>query len=348
MSLKKYTLTIQEIRKETENTITICFKQPGLRKIKYQAGQYITLILRINGRKYARPYSFSSAPSVDTALEVTVKRVPDGIVSNYINTELKVGDVVEVLEPMGDFTCETIQSIQSIFLWGVGSGITPLFSIIKEVLHHLPGTAVHLIYGNKNQESSIFMNQLNLLKQEYPTVFSINNFYSQLENVIESNSIHKGRISSEFVTHYIAQHKNVKESVHYICGPKGLKNTIQSSLMDLNVPSSSIFVEEFELVIDPKELEDVEDSKVTVFFQGEPSEIFVPKGKNILDVALDNGIELPYSCQTGNCSSCKGKLKEGQLKMLGLTKEREDLAQDEFLLCCSYPLVGEVNIEVKQ
>ena len=92
--MKQYTLTIQEIRRETEDTITLCFKQPGLRKIKYQAGQYITLIVRINGRKYARPYSFSSAPSVDVTLDVTVKRVPGGVVSNFINTELKVGDVV--------------------------------------------------------------------------------------------------------------------------------------------------------------------------------------------------------------------------------------------------------------
>ena len=345
--MKQYTLTIQEIRKETEDTITICFKQPGLRKIKYYAGQYITLILRINGRKYARPYSFSSAPSVDSTLEVTVKRVPNGVVSNYINTELKVGDVVEVLEPMGDFTCETIQSIQSIFLWGVGSGITPLFSIIKEVLHQLPDTPIHLIYGNKNQESTIFRNQLSHLKQEYPTVFAMTNFYSQIDNVMESNSIHKGRISSDFLTNLLVQHENLKESVHYICGPKGLKDTIQSCLIDLEVPTSSIFVEEFELVIDPKELEDVRDSKVNVFFQGEQSEIFVPKGKSILDVALDNDIELPYSCQTGNCSSCKATLSRGSLKMIGLAKERVDLSQDEFLLCCSYPLVNEVNIEVK-
>lgn len=344
--MKQYTLTIQEIRKETEDTITICFKQPGLRKIKYQAGQYITLMLRINGRKYARPYSFSSAPSVDTTLEVTIKRVPNGIVSNYINSELKGGDVVEVLEPMGDFVYESNNPLHPIFLWGVGSGITPLFSIIKEVIHNQPDTPIYLVYGNKNQESTIFKNQLSLLEQEYPTVFSMINFYSQINNVIESNTIHKGRISSDFVTNLVIQHKNLKESVHYICGPKGLKHTIQSSLMNLQVPLSSIFVEEFELVIDPKELEDVEDSKVTVFFQGEQSDFFVPKGKSILDVALDNNIEIPYSCQTGNCSSCKAKLKEGQLKMIGLTKEREDLAQDEFLLCCSYPLTNSINVEV--
>ena len=104
MNFKKYTLSVQDIRSETDETITLCFKQPSLRKIKYQAGQYITLIVMINGRKYARPYSFSSSPSIDSSLEVTIKRVSQGIVSNYLNTEVKIGDVIEVLEPMGDFT----------------------------------------------------------------------------------------------------------------------------------------------------------------------------------------------------------------------------------------------------
>ena len=127
---------------------------------------------------------------------------------------------------------------------------------------------------------------------------------------------------------------------------KEFKKYYSKVLDDLEVPSSSIFIEEFQLVIAPNEFFDVEDSKVIIDFKRQKSEIFVPKGKSILDVALDNGIELPYSCQTGNCISCKGKLKEGQLKMLGLTKEREDLAQDEFLLCCSYPLVNPMSIEV--
>jgi ring-1,2-phenylacetyl-CoA epoxidase subunit PaaE len=344
--MKQYTLSVQEIRKETKDAITLSFKQPGLRKIKYQAGQYITLIVRINGRKYARPYSFSSAPSIDSALEVTVKRVPDGIVSNYINNDLKVGDVLEILEPMGDFTYKSINPIQSIFLWGIGSGITPLFSIIKEALCIQPNNAIHLIYGNKNVESTIFREQLNFLKQENSAVFNMTNFYSQFDGIDESNAIQKGRISSEFVTHMAAKHKNLKESLHYICGPRGLKNTINSSLLELKVPSSSIFIEEFELIIDPNELEGVEDSKVIVLFEGKQSEIFVPKGKSILDVALDNDIEIPYSCQTGNCNTCKAKLKEGQLRMLELSKIREDLAQDEFLLCCSYPLTNSVRIEV--
>ncbi len=344
--MKQYTLTIQEIRNETKDSITVCFKQPGLRKVKYLAGQYVTLFFRIDERRYARPYSFSSAPSFDDTLNVTVKRVPEGIVSNYINNVLKVGDVIEVLEPMGDFTFDSTKPEIPIYLWGVGSGITPLYSILKEVLNTQPQRPVYLIYGNKNQESTIFKSQLNLLIQEYPTVFSMTNFYSQEEDLGESNAYKKGRINSDFVSRLLTQHDNINESVHYICGPNGLKNIITSSLIEFGIPATSVFVEDFELVIDPKDLEQIEDSSVTVFFNGKSSQIFVPKGKSILDVALDNDIEIPYSCQTGNCSTCKAKLKEGQLKMLGLTKERVDLAEDEFLLCCSYPLTKAINLEV--
>jgi ring-1,2-phenylacetyl-CoA epoxidase subunit PaaE len=344
--VKQYTLTVQDIRKETKDAITLSFKQPALRKIKYKAGQYITLILRINGRKYSRPYSLSSAPSVDSALEITVKRIPNGIVSNYINNDLKVGDVIEILEPMGDFTYNAIIASQSFFLWGVGSGITPLFSIIKEALQTQSNNTINLIYGNKNEESIIFSEKLRFLEQMNPAVFSITNFYSQVDSIVEGNDIQKGRISSEFVTQMAAQHKNLKQSLHYICGPRDLLHTIKTSLLRLEVPSSSIFIEEFHLIIDPSELEGVEESRVIVLLEGKQSEILVPKGKSILDVALDNGIEIPYSCQTGSCNTCKAKLKEGQLKMLGLSKIRVDLKKDEFLLCCSYPLTSSVSIDI--
>lgn len=343
--MKQYTLAIQKIIQETEDSVTLRFKQPGVRKIKYKAGQYITLIVRVNGRKYARPYSFSSAPSVNATLDVTIKKVPGGVVSNYINNELKVGDILEVFEPMGDFTYDNVNPNQAIFLWGVGSGITPLYSLTKEILNTQPNTNIHLVYGNKRKESTIFLNELVQLHQKFQSNFMLIQFFSQ-EVKLDENEGLSGRISSEFVTSLVGKQKNSIESIHYICGPKDLKYIVQTSLLELGVPFSNIFIEEFDLVIDPKELGDVEDSSVSVCFKGKIFEIFVPKGKSILDVALDNDIELPYSCQTGNCNSCRAKLKDGQLKMLGLTKEREDLEQDEYLLCCSYPLVSEVSIEV--
>jgi ring-1,2-phenylacetyl-CoA epoxidase subunit PaaE len=346
MSIKQYTLTVQEIRSQTKDSITLSFKQPGLRKIKYLAGQYLTLILRINGRKYVRPYSFSSSPSVDSFLEITVKKIPNGIVSNYINNELKVGDVVEVMEPMGDFIYDFSNSGRSLYFWGVGSGITPLFSIIKEVLNKEPKTIIHLIYGNKNTESTIFRKELDFMKTAHSSSFKMINFYSQVDDIEQNDTIKKGRISLEFVAQLVSQDENIKNSLHYICGPDVLKKEIINSLLEFKVSAESIFAEMFELVKDTRELQDVEDSNVNIFFQGKNFEIFVPKGKNILEVALDQDIDIPYSCQIGNCSNCKATIKEGNLKMVGLTKKRVDLENNEFLLCCSYPLTRSICIEI--
>ena len=106
--MKNYTLKVQDIKKETNDTITLCFKQPALKKIKYQAGQYLTLQFRINGRRYIRPYSFSSTPLIDATLNVTIKRVSGGVVSNYINDTIKIGDVIEVQEHLREFVFEEL------------------------------------------------------------------------------------------------------------------------------------------------------------------------------------------------------------------------------------------------
>jgi len=143
-----YILKVVEIRKETNDTVTLCFKQPGLKKIKYLAGQYLTLIFRINGRRYIRPYTFSSCPGVDSYLEVTVKRVENGLVSNHINDMVNVGDSIEVMPPMGDFVYKTNPTIKDVYLWSLDSGITPLLSIAKYMLF----TEIEShIYSIKNQ-----------------------------------------------------------------------------------------------------------------------------------------------------------------------------------------------------
>ncbi|MBP6760107.1 MAG: ferredoxin--NADP reductase [Flavobacterium sp.] len=341
----KYTLKIQEIRKETKDTITLCFKQPALRKMRYQAGQYISLSFRINGRKYTRPYSFSSSPSGDVFLETTVKRIPNGILSNHIHNHVQVGDVVEVLEPMGDFVHEEDETFGEIFFWGVGSGITPLISIIKEVLISNSGTKVNLIYGNKNFESTIFLELINELLVKYPDQLTVWHFHSQYEHSENHHFVRSGRINKDFMLELL-KNKNIGKTKHYICGPKELKTTIIDVLSQIHCPQENIFSEEFELVKNPKDFEGIETHTVHVKFQGNEIPVAVAKGKSVLEAALDAGIELPYSCQTGSCSQCKGKAHEGDLKMIGLTKERTDLQKGEFLLCCSHPLKENVCIEV--
>jgi ring-1,2-phenylacetyl-CoA epoxidase subunit PaaE len=343
--MKKYTLKIHNIRTETKDTITLCFKQPGLRKIKYQAGQYLTLSFRINGRKYTRPYSFSSAPSVDSFLETTIKRIPDGIFSNHIHDTIAVGDLVEVMEPMGDFVHVTNEAINQIYFWGVGSGITPLISIIKEVLISNPKVQVTLVYGNKNFESTIFLQGIKQLLELYPEHLKVWHFHTQYEHDEKHHFVRSGRINKEFILELLLG-LDVTKTTHYICGPTDLKNTIKEALDVLEFPKEHVFSEDFGLFKDPKEFEDIMTHDVTIRFQGSDTVVEVEKGKSVLEAALDAGIELPYSCQTGNCNTCKANLLAGKMRMIGLSKERTDLEQQDYLLCCSHPLTDNVYLEI--
>ncbi|GGH14516.1 ferredoxin--NADP reductase [Pedobacter zeae] len=341
-----YTLRIAEIRRETEDTITLCFKQPGLKKIKYQAGQYLTLIFRINGRRYVRPYSFSSCPDVDALLEITVKRVANGIVSNHINDMVRVGDTIEVMPPMGDFIYNSEQPFDDVFFWGVGSGITPLISIIKYILSKVDGVRVHLNYGNKNYESTIFKDQINHLKTQYADRLIVRHFHTRLF-VDEANPhLIQGRIDQAKAMQILNGCLDSKKCAHYICGPAGLKESVKSAIFNKFGSLENVYSEDFELVKDPKDLIDVHTQNVRLNFDGKSYRLEVAKGKSILEAALNADIELPYSCQTGNCSTCKGKLLDGKAKMIGLSKERDDLALDEFLLCCAHPLTENVHIEI--
>lgn len=343
--MKKYTLKVHDIKKETKDTITLCFKQPGLKKIKYQAGQYLTLSFRINGRKYTRPYSFSSAPSSDTFLETTIKRIPNGIFSNYIHDGIQIGDIVEVMEPMGDFIHIHDASFNQIYFWGVGSGITPLISIMKEVLSSHSLVQVNLIYGNKNFESTIFLDLINDLLKQYPENLKVWHFHTQYDHEEQHHYVKSGRINKEFILDLL-EDVEVEKTKHYICGPADLKKTIKDVLSIMKYPNENIFSEDFELVKNPKDFEDIVAHNVNIHFQGIDTVVEVEKGKSVLEAALDAGIELPYSCQTGSCNTCKGKLVTGELRMIGLSKERDDLEPQDYLLCCSYPLSVGISVEL--
>ena len=342
--MQTYTLKVIEIKQETNDSVTLCFKQPLLKKIKYQAGQYLTISIRINNRRYIRPYSFSSSPSVDSYLEITIKRVPEGIVSNYIYDHIKVGDSIEAMQPMGDFTLPE-KDFTSIFLWGVGSGITPLFSLIKFILNTNPNFKVNLIYGNRNKESTMFYEQLSNLEELYKDSLKVSHFHSQLNYDENLLGIFKGRINPNSILDRINK-EELLSSVHFICGPIGLKEALKETLKNYNIANENIFTEDFELVKNPKDFENIETRNINLNFKGKNHILEIAQGKSILEAALDADLELSYSCQTGSCSTCKGFLKTGSLKMIGLSKERDDLLENEYLLCCSYPLNNEVTIEI--
>ncbi|MDR6941168.1 ferredoxin--NADP reductase [Mucilaginibacter pocheonensis] len=345
--MSNFTLKIIEKYNETDDTVTIVFKQPGLKKIKYLAGQYLTLIFRINGRRYLRPYSFSSAPEVDQTLAVTVKRIPGGIVSNHIIDQVKVNDVIEVLEPLGDFTLKSNLVLQNthIVLWGAGSGITPLMSIAKYALHKYDTSHVTLVYGNRNFESVIFNEKIKELQSRYDN-FSGLHFYTQATIGMDNPNIIQGRIDPDMVLSIMQCEGELGNTVHYICGPTGLKESVKAALLKLGIDKERIFSEDFEIIRNPLDFEGITTRMVSINHNNNIAAVEVVKGKSILEAGLDAMIELPYACQTGSCLVCKGRVIKGELKTIGISKLPEELESNECLLCCSFPLNDDVEVAV--
>jgi ring-1,2-phenylacetyl-CoA epoxidase subunit PaaE len=318
-----------------------------LKKIKYLPGQYLTLIFRINGRRYIRPYSFSSAPGVDASLDVTVKRVPGGVISNHINDRVKVNDIIEVMTPMGDFIFDHEKAEgKHLVLWGAGSGITPLMSIAKYALSNQTNNKITLVYGNRNFESAIFIEQIKLLREKYHETFEVWYFNSQLSVAPDNPYVIQGRIKPQMVLAVIGEMGKLSHSLHYICGPVGLKESVREVLYELNIHHQNIYSEDFELVKDPKEFENIITQNVEIVKNDIKSNVEVVRGKSILEAGLDSLLDLSYSCQTGSCEICKAKLLSGQVKMLSTSKGKE-LLKDECLLCCSYPLTSNVKVLVE-
>jgi len=343
-----FTLQIIDIRTETNDTVTICFKQPSLKKIKYLPGQYLTLVFRINGRKYNRPYSFSSAPGADPYLEVTIKRVNGGVVSNHIIDFVKIGDLIEVLPPLGDFIFDPalISSDKHIILWGAGSGITPLISIVKYILHHKTGNKITLIYGNRDSESVIFKDKIAELRKKHHEDLETYHFHSRLSISENNPDVIEGRISPAKVLSIMKHEVDLQNTIHYICGPTGLKESVKGVLQDLAVTPSQIFSEDFEVVLNQKDFENITTQIVEITKDGVINKVEVVKGRSMLDAGLDAGIDIDYSCQTGSCLVCKAKLLAGEVKMPKPVEEYEKLLPGECLLCCSYPLTGNVHVSI--
>ena len=335
-----YTLKIAAIIEETKDAHTICFKQPALKKIKYLPGQYVTLIVTINNRRYKRPYSLSSAPGLDTTLNITVKRVPCGIVSNHLIDVLKEGDLIEIMEPMGDFVYQGNDE-KKIFLWGAGSGITPLLSILKTTLR-TTGQQVTLLYCNKTIDQTIFYDQLIGFEKQHCDRFSLRLFCTGQEN---ENTIY-GRINAEQIAKVLTG-EDKERAVHYICGPVGLKHVIKSELIRYGFNNDQIFSEDFEHIVNDNDIKEIITRTVEITKVDEKYAVEVIRGKSILEAALDSGIDLSYSCQTGSCTICKATLINGEVKKIGDEKMDHELRDDERLLCCSYPLSDDIKFKVQ-
>jgi len=338
------TLTIKSVVRVAKDAVNLVFEKPEY--FDYQPGQFITIIKEVNGKKIRRAYSLCTTPFEDENPAVTVKRVEGGAMSNHINDELKAGDQVEIMEPMGIFTTEYNESNErhAVFFGG-GSGITPLMSILRSMLLKEPKSKVTLVYGNRSEEYIIFKELINELGDKYPDRF-------QAIHILEGggDTGYSGRPTEDMIIKICELVGCNDETEFYICGPEPMMNIVSTGLKSGGYNNDMIRMESFEAgKTSPTDIIDTEnaESEVTIILEGEEYEITVKKNASILDTALNNNLDMPYSCQSGLCTACRGKCLEGNVSI----DEAEGLSQEELdegyvLTCIGKPISDRIKIEI--
>jgi ring-1,2-phenylacetyl-CoA epoxidase subunit PaaE len=342
-------LNIKDIKKETDNAVSVLLDVPESLKdtFRFKAGQYITFKMTLNGNEIRRDYSICTSPK-SGELKVAIKAVDGGLFSIYANTKLNIGDSIDVAPPNGRFIFEPQSNAsRTIAAFAAGSGITPILGIAKTVLEEESQSNFILTYGNKTPNDAIFLNEILQLQQSYPERFYLQLVYSQ-SDVDESLF---GRIDKSTVN-YVLKNKfsHLKASQFYICGPEEMIHTVKDTLVENGIAENQIFFELFTVSVNQSDEIDSSiidgNTKVTVMIDDEETTFSMPQTKSILEAALAENIDAPYSCQGGICSSCLARLKEGEAKMRqnNILTDSE-LAEGLILTCQAHPTTPVVYVD---
>ena len=341
-------LSIQSITRETEKAVSISFNVPESLKesFTFKAGQYVTLRAVIDGHEIRRDYSICS--SVNSGLlKIAVKEVENGVFSTYVNRNLKIGDDIDVAPPNGRFVFEPdATKKRTIAAVAAGSGITPIMGIIKTLLEDEPNSNFLLIYGNKTVNDTIFYKSLNTLKESYPNRFYLQEVYSQSH---EEGALF-GRIEKSVVNYaFKNKFKDYVIDDYYLCGPEEMINNVTETLIENGVSKEFIHFELFTAPVNTKS-QAIEigngNSQVTVVVDDEEITFEMPKDKTILEVALAENVDAPYSCQGGVCSSCIARITEGEATMRqnNILTDSE-LAEGLILTCQAQPTTAKLTVD---
>ncbi|NJY61504.1 ferredoxin--NADP reductase [Salinimicrobium sp. CDJ15-81-2] len=313
---KFFPLKIKNIIRETEQAVSLEFEIPQELKseFSFKAGQYITVKTNNEGKEVRRAYSICTPPS-DETFKVTVKEVEGGTFSVIANNKLKAGDVLEVHPPEGKFVFEPVQDghPHTYAAFAAGSGITPVLSIIKTVLLQEKHSRFVLVYGNRTPDETIFFKELLELQANHPDRLFIEFVYSRCNE----ENCHYGRIDESTVNYVLKNRfKDTSFTRFYLCGPEDMINKVTEILLKHNIKKEQIFFELFSTEVEGEVTSNLEgDTELTIMVDDEETVLSMPKNKTVLQAALDHGLDVPYSCQGGICSSCVARITEGTAEM---------------------------------
>lgn len=339
-------LLIKEVKRETANAVSILFNVPEELKENYKfiAGQYVNLRLTLDGKEIRRAYSICSSPE-SGELRIAVKAVKNGLFSQFANKTLKAGDIIEVGKPEGKFTLEPEANKQKNYIAFVsGSGITPVMSIIKSVLKSEPKSSFVLVYGNKSPEETIFHQELHDLHLQYVSRFFVHYVYSQAK----ADDALFGRIDKSVVNYALNnKHAALEFEKFFLCGPEAMIDTVSGVLKEKNVKDSAIKFELFTASAHEEVITDLTGhSKITIMVDDEETSFEMSQKETILEAALKQGIDAPYSCQGGICSSCLCRVTEGNAKMKknSILTDKE-IAEGLILSCQAHPTSDTIYVD---
>ena len=317
-------LRVKRVVRETRDAISIVLDVPesSVRHFGYQAGQFLTLLVCVNGREHRRCYSMSSAPTADEDLRITVKRDRDGVVSNWLNDTAAPGNEIHALPPEGRFVLRDTD--RDLVAFAGGSGITPVFSLLRSALESTT-RAARLFYANRGRDSVIFDEPLASLKDIHSKRFV-------LQHHLDDES---GFVTPAQIGAFIA---DVKDAEYYICGPGPFMDIVQTTLRTAGVPTDRVHLEHFEVAELPLGPSADGGEAVTeeVTIELERRKITVPysPGDSLLQTARMAGLSAPSSCEIGSCGTCMARLTQGSARMINNDALEQDEVDDGWVLTC--------------
>nr|WP_314559377.1 ferredoxin--NADP reductase [uncultured Capnocytophaga sp.] len=342
-----YELKVSKITHLTSTSIMITFEVPELlRKVfTFEAGEYLTLQQTLGGQKVRRAYSICSGVN-EGELSVAVKRVPNGVFSTYATQELREGDVLEVMPPMGSFVFfYDIFGNRDIMLFSAGSGVTPMMSIAKTALAKT-NIKVVFVYGNKSKEETLFFDEIEALRIQYPDRFLVHYAFSK-----EPWGDHyTGRINNAIVNDMFTKYADFNWGRYYACGPTELVKNLREILLLRGIDQDRIFTELFESSAADVDYSTLEGNvEITLNLNGQTHTFESARNQTLLSSALMRGYDAPYSCLNGVCSSCIAKVEEGEAKMAkNETLSEKEVADGYILTCQAYAMQDKIKVRIEK
>ncbi|MFN8304573.1 MAG: ferredoxin--NADP reductase [Saprospiraceae bacterium] len=362
-----YALKIKQITPETADTVTIDFDVPeALRSVfTYHQGQYITLRVQLDGHELRRSYSMSSSPQ-EQRLAVTVKKVQGGKVSGFLHDSIKVGDTLEIAPPDGRFyTPLDPEKRRSYYLFGAGSGITPLMSILKTVLEAEPMSTIFLLYGSRDEQNIIFRDALDRLSERYqgqlfvehvlsrPAKESGGGLFGMFKKSTQNWQGRSGRIDARTVAEFLEEnppHGPETDCRYFLCGPGTFADAIKGFLNGRGVDPKQIHAEHFANAhhVPGENLAPSaagSGKRLIVHLKGQRIETTAPENATILDVMVREKKDAPYSCTSGACATCMAKVLKGKVRMdVCYALEDDEIKAGYCLTCQAHPDSDEVEL----